>query len=334
MALEIGTYYPKQVLTNEEIASWNIAISRDGEALRTLTEEGIFRKVGVLGRHIAEAGENVVSMGVQAARKLVIEGEDVDFIFFSTSHPNGKDNGLEFIDTLKLTPKKGYLNVHAACSGYTLALSEIARDGSHFEGKSILVVGSEIYSPTIPDLREEKDPSLSQTIFSDGAAATKFVYEKDLRVLSFKNYQFPEDVADSLKMAVDPDLVRGPAITVPIPKSDTGKFWMDGGRVYNAVIASLPQLIMDTVNDATFQPEDISLLVPHQGSRHMLEGLAKRLPGFNVFSDIEWGNFSSASIPKALLRAADENLVKKGDKLVLAGFGAGLFASVSVVQLN
>lgn len=43
------------------------------------------------------------------------------------------------------------------------------------------------------------------------------------------------------------------------------------------------------------------------------------------FINIEkYGNTSSASIPIALTEAIDNGIIKRGDKIVLAGFGAGL----------
>lgn len=331
--ITIGTYLPKRVLTNEEIASWGITINKEGQPVKYLQASDIFKKTGVLRRHIALDNETVVNMGAAAARQILVEGEHVDFVYFSTSHPNGEDNALSLIDMLNPKPQ-WYMNIHAACSGFTFTLADIASDLGFFEGKSILVVASEIYSRTVPNLREERDPAFSQTIFSDGATAFKFVLGKDLKILSSKNYQFPEEVSNSIQMAADPELIVEPAISIPVPKSADGKFRMNGPVVYEVVTTALPALVEETVKEASLQSQDISLLIPHQGSRHMVEGLAKRMPSFTFIKDLEDGNFSSASIPKALLTATQEGRIKSKDRLVLAGFGAGLFASVCVVQLG
>ena len=91
---------------------------------------------------------------------------------------------------------------------------------------------------------------------------------------------------------------------------------------------------MNSIKGAKLEPRQIKMVIPHQASRHMIDALAKRLPALDFYRDLEDGNWSSASIPKAMARALDEGAIGTGDKLVLAGFGAGLFASVAVVQLN
>jgi 3-oxoacyl-[acyl-carrier-protein] synthase-3 len=62
-----------------------------------------------------------------------------------------------------------------------------------------------------------------------------------------------------------------------------------------------------------------------------MDAVAERLgvPEEKIASVIEWtGNTSSASIPLALVDAAERNRLKEGDLVLLSGFGAGMtFAS-------
>lgn len=130
------------------------------------------------------------------------------------------------------------------------------------------------------------------------------------------------------------DLVHHPALTVDIPPSENGHFWMDGKAVYEGVREIVPGLITNAIGGAGLETQQIRMVIPHQASRHMIEALAKRLTGLQIYSDLEDGNWSSASVPKAMLKALNEGAIASGDKIVLAGFGAGLFASVAVIQLN
>ena len=71
----------------------------------------------------------------------------------------------------------------------------------------------------------------------------------------------------------------------------------------------------------------IDILVPHQANIRIIRSAAKRLdlPMEKVFVNIDkYANTSGASIPIALDEAHREGRIKRGDIVVLTGFGAGL----------
>lgn len=141
-------------------------------------------------------------------------------------------------------------------------------------------------------------------------------------------------------MPVDMKLAQKPFICPvdsSIPQSDY--FQQDGFNVYRAVLEEIPDLIRKAVQKANLKPSDIKLVVPHQGSGKMVDGIQKKFilqngsKEFEVFKYVEEGNFSSASILVALAKAIEQGRVQKGDRVVLAGFGAGLFSSIAVIQV-
>ena len=46
----------------------------------------------------------------------------------------------------------------------------------------------------------------------------------------------------------------------------------------------------------------------------------------------EYGNTSAASIPIAISEMSEKNLLKKGDKLIAVGFGAGLTSGACLIK--
>ena len=73
--------------------------------------------------------------------------------------------------------------------------------------------------------------------------------------------------------------------------------------------------------------EDIAHILPHQANIRIISGALERLgaPLEKVPLIIhKYGNLSSASIPVALDEAVNEGKIKKGDNMVLVGFGGGL----------
>ncbi len=91
----------------------------------------------------------------------------------------------------------------------------------------------------------------------------------------------------------------------------------------------------EVLKKANISLEDIDLLIPHQANIRIIDGAIKRL-GIDrdkVFINLhKYGNTSSASIPVALDEAIAEGRVKKGQIIVLAGFGAGLTWGSSVMK--
>lgn len=329
-SISFGLYIPQGTLTNREIASWHIRTPGGN----LLTAEDVLKKTGVERRHIATKSETVEQMALVAVEEAMKKKRNAGLIIATTSYPD-RNLSQSLADAKNYFPLVN-IDIYAACSGFTRGLSFIKAHEMDFMGHSVLIVASEKYSDKVFDLRKgaESDPSLAQTIFSDGAVAMLFVYGKDLRVLSAINQRMEPRVSPAIKMPVERERMRPLYIEEFVPQSQSGKFEQDGRTVYRAVIDNVPRLIRETIKAARLEEGDIKLVIPHQGSGHIVEGLQERLPNLNVFSDVSDGNFSSASIPKALYKAREEGLIHRGDKVVLAGFGAGLFASVAVVEFH
>jgi len=330
--LGMGFYLPTDYITNQHIENWDI---RTGSGNK-LEAADIEKRTGILRRFV-EYHRTTEDMAERAAF-FAISGlkEPVKVVMVSSSYPTGNNIAQTVADRLHLQPHTT-LDIHAACSGFPRGLSFIKENEENFIGERILFIASEKYSPTLADLREnglENDPSMAQTIFSDGAYGIAFTYGRDLKILSALDYRFPEDVSKHLRMPVDRSKARKPFIEETIPPSESGFFEQNGREVYKAVRNGVPPLIYRAIDKAELTPDQIQLVIPHQGSKHVVEALQHQLPDLDVLADYENGNFSSASIIKGLYKAIQEKKVVKGDNVVFAGFGAGLFASTVVVHLS
>jgi 3-oxoacyl-[acyl-carrier-protein] synthase-3 len=75
--------------------------------------------------------------------------------------------------------------------------------------------------------------------------------------------------------------------------------------------------------------------VPHQANARIVQAAAKRLglPEERFYMNMdEYANTSAASIPIALGEMEEKGLLKKGDLIMLVGFGAGLTYGAVVVR--
>ena len=81
------------------------------------------------------------------------------------------------------------------------------------------------------------------------------------------------------------------------------------------------------LDQAGLGTEDIDLLIPHQANLRIIETAAKKLkfPMDKIMVNLEkYGNTSSASIPIALDEAVRSGRLRRGQRVCLVGFGAGL----------
>ena len=345
--ISFGMYLPEYVLTNNEVENWkhtNGGLVVDAKG-RHITADGIMKRTGIERRYIAAPHETTLFMGEEAAKRALRSGDKVDSVFFSSSYPIGVNQATKLSHDLGLSNRGGNLEIGAACSGFVRGLTFIKERERRYQGQNILFVTSEKYSDTCADLREispYEEPSQAQLIFSDGAVATRFTYGKDFQILSARNHSID---SDAITMPIDTSKRVAPHLCEPVPHSPF--FWQDGGAVLRTVVSEVPPLIDEVVEAAGLKPEDIKFVIPHQPSRHLLESLSKR-SRYTLVADFASGNFSSASIPKALKGIIEgqemsayrdgvalsnqQYTINPGDKVVLAGFGAGFFASVVVIE--
>jgi 3-oxoacyl-[acyl-carrier-protein] synthase-3 len=71
---------------------------------------------------------------------------------------------------------------------------------------------------------------------------------------------------------------------------------------------------------------DLALFVPHQANVRIMDAALKRLelPYERMANNIgEYANTTSATLPTALHQSLEKGMVKKGDYVVFAAFGAG-----------
>ena len=109
---------------------------------------------------------------------------------------------------------------------------------------------------------------------------------------------------------------------------------MDGQEVYRFATRRVPQCIEEALSDAGLTVPDIDLFVLHQANARIIDAVAKRLHADREKfpTNLERvGNLSSASIPVLLDELHKQGKLHRGDRIVLAGFGAGLTIGACVM---
>lgn len=110
---------------------------------------------------------------------------------------------------------------------------------------------------------------------------------------------------------------------------------MDGQAVFKFAARRVPEVIREVLDINELTTQDIDYYVLHQANKRIVEAVAKRL-GEDMekfpMNLQEYGNTSSASIPILLDEMNRDGRLKKGQRIIIAGFGAGLSWGANVLE--
>lgn len=312
-----GSYIPVHTMDNNDIAQ-----------LVETNDEWIRERTGVVKRHIIQE-ETTVSMAADAARKALENGnvsaEEVDLILVSTI----SSNVILPCAACEVQKAIGAVNatcfdLSAACTGFVFAYNTAVAYLASGMYRTILIIGSE----SLSNLTNWKDRGTC-ILFGDGAGAAV------VKAAEGKLY----------RAVTHSDGFKGEALTCTsrhnrnweeIPLEET-YMQMDGQAVFKFAVKRVPEAVKEVLEKNNMTAEEIDYFILHQANKRIVEAVAKRL---DVSIDKfpmnlqEYGNTSSASIPILLDEMSRDGRLKKGQKIILAGFGAGLSWGATILEWN
>ncbi|OQY09829.1 MAG: 3-oxoacyl-ACP synthase [Fusobacteriia bacterium 4572_132] len=309
----IGSYLPEKILTNFDL-----------EKIVDTTDEWIRTRTGIKERRIAGENEACSDLAIKASIKALedakVNPEDLDLIIVSTITPDFAFPATAALVQDRLGAKNAAaFDLEAACSGLVYGLVT----GSNFIAtgmyKKVLVIGSEVLSK-ITDWKDRN----TCVLFGDGASA--IVLEEVEKGNGIQSYDLGSDGSGGHTLDQPGGGSRNPASEETV-KDRMHYLKMKGQDVFKFAIKALPETSIKTLERVGMVAENVDLFVPHQANFRIISSAAKRLkvPVSKFYINLEkYGNTSSASIGIALDEAVKEGKVKKGDNVMLVGFGAGL----------
>lgn len=323
-----GSALPGRIVTNKEL-----------EQMVETSDEWIRERTGIAERHVS-VGETVVTLASEAARKALEQAgkraEEIDLILVATCSPEqylpccacqvqaavGAVNALAF-------------DVNAACSGFLFALNTADAYLRTGLAKNALIIGSEVLSKLV-DWTDRG----SCILFGDGAGAV--VVERCEASPGILGRALHSDGTGGGVLQCGARELTTPYARTSAVKTDQNQpmddrehfIQMDGQEVYRFATRRVPQCIEEALSDAGLTVPDIDLFVLHQANARIIDAVAKRLHADREKfpTNLERvGNLSSASIPVLLDELHKQGKLHRGDRIVLAGFGAGLTIGACVM---
>lgn len=315
----VGRYLPERIVTNTEM-----------EQMYRLNEGWIARRNGVLERRRADIhkGETSSFMAEKASLEALDDAglapQDLDLIINASGIPEQAipDGGPLLQRRLGLGSSGiTAMSIHTTCLSFLAALDVAASFIATDRYKNILISSSEMGSVGVYGTHPK-----SESLWGDAAAAAIVTVTPEhenscLEHVTFKTYG---DGAD-FTACHGAGAKRHPRY--PETSAEDCRFIMQGKEVLDMAMRKGPEFFSCFYPPALHQDfSDIDVVVPHQPSRAGLLGMAQfGIPEEKTVTTLEHlGNCVAASIPSTLYKAIRTRQLKRGDRLMLFGTGAGL----------
>lgn len=309
----IEFFFPKKRLTykklNEQFPKWKINKTK--------------KITGIENLFYSEKNQTSLDLAIQAIKKIKnfkLIKNSIDGIIFCTQTPNRfiPSNSSILHGIFNFKENCFTLDISHGCSGYIYGLTIAKKILEKKFCSNVLLINSDTYSKII----NPKD-RMTKVIFSDAASVTHLKYsnKKDYFFSSFgtsgENYK---------KLTLDYGGFE--------KKSKKNYLNMDGMGIMSFVNSKVPSQINKLLKENQLSQKQIKFFVFHQASKIAIDSLVRilELDKKKVIYDLKDGNTVSASIPIALKKIIKTKKLKRGDLILLSGFGVGLSWATSLIK--
>lgn len=316
-----GSYVPEKKLLNEELAKYV-----------DTSDEWIAERTGIKSRHIM-GQETTADMAALAADRAIenakIHADEIDMIIVSSVSSNLiLPNTACFVQEHIGAKNAFCFDINTACTGFIMAYNIAQSYMNSGLVETALIIGAEGLS-RIVDWSDRG----TCILFGDGAGAA--IIRKDKTAV--------------FETVMKSDGKKGKALTCHnefanrrrrVVDDEQDNYYstyveMDGQEIFRFAVKQVPECIHELMSKIEIPTDEIDMFVLHQANLRILQGIAKRLkvPMEKVPVNVsEYGNTSSACIPILLDSLNRNHEIKKGDKIIMSGFGAGVTLSATYME--
>ncbi len=307
----VAGFVPDYVLTNQELSQ-----------MVDTTDEWIMTRIGIKERRILKGeGKGTSDMAAPAVKQLLEKTntlpDEVDMLICGVVTPDMQFPATANIISDKVGIKNAFgYDLNAGCSSFLYALvtaSKFIESGTH---KKVIVVGADKMS-SITDYTDRA----TCPIFGDGAGAV--MLEPSLEGFGVLDSIMQVDGSGRKHLHQVAGGSMYPASIETVQKRQHF-IYQEGQPVFKSAVSNMADTAVEIMNRNSITPETLAWLVPHQANMRIIEATAKRMgiKKEQVMINIErYGNTTSGTIPLCLWEW--EPLLRKGDNVIIATFGAG-----------
>jgi 3-oxoacyl-[acyl-carrier-protein] synthase III len=321
--LSLASYTPEKVLTNADL-----------EKMVDTSNEWIVSRTGIKERHIVADDQATSDISVIAAKRALEKAglmpEDIDCYILATATPDMLFPSTACLVTAKLGLDKldspPAMDIAAGCTGFIYGLSQAKAFVESGMYKKVMVIGAETLSRIVD--WTDRDTCV---LFGDGAGCA---IVSEVESGGIVDCLLGSWGAGGMHLTLPAGGSLNPATAETVEKR-MHYIYMDGSDVFKFAVRAMGLGCNKILERVGLTADDIDWFVPHQANIRIVESAAKRLgiPMDKVLLSLDKiGNTSAASVPMTIDYAVKENKIKKGDRLLMVAFGAGLTWGASVVE--
>lgn len=308
----VGMYVPETVLDNKYF-----------ETIVETTDEWILSRTGIKERRRLDTGATsdlATGALLDLMKSTGLKPEEIDIIIVCTITPDMffPSTACLVQDNVKAVNAWGF-DLSAACSGFLFGLQTGASFIETGRYKKVVVIGADKMS-SITDYTDRN----TCILFGDAASAVLLEATEDLSIgLQDTILHCDGSGKESLYIKAGGSLNPPTRETVD---NNMHKLYQDGKAVYKVAVTGMANVSYEIMQKHNLTANDIAYLVPHQANLRIINATAEKanLPKEKVMINIDrYGNTTAATIPLCLAEFYKAGKLKKGDKLILAAFGAG-----------
>ncbi len=316
----LGSYLPEKILTNDDLSK-----------MMDTSDEWITERTGIKQRHIADPIKDRPSiMVVKAAKQAVeaagIDPKDIELIVTASTTPDliFPTMSTTIQEAIGASENCGCFDVNSACPGFVAAYNTVQSFIESGNAKLALVAGVECNSNFV-DWTDRG----TCILFGDGAGCAVLKAEEG------KRNEFIMRSSGKRGTCLHCESARQPYRKDEEDFDKLTGFNMNGREVFKFAITEVPKIIIDLSVKYGFDLGEIDYFILHQANQRIIEATAKKLKQplekfpMNIMNT---GNCSSASIPILLKEMNDKGMLARGQKIVMASFGAGLVWNANYIE--
>jgi 3-oxoacyl-[acyl-carrier-protein] synthase-3 len=306
-----GSYVPEQVVTNDALASLGC------------DADWIIQRTGIRERRHAPPEISTSDLAVVAAQRCLeatgVDRRDIDLVVLATLSPDYLLPATAAAVQDRLGLNCAAMDVSAACAGFMYSLVTGMQFVATGSSKLALVIGADTNSRVM-----NPDDKKTFPLFGDGAGAV--LLAPGAKEQGLISYTLGADGSGE-------QLLVRPAggSRVPLDAANrNGASWfvkMDGRPVFKWAVRLLEDSSRQVLDAAGYKTSDVDLWLFHQANIRILDAAADALAierGRLETHIDRYGNTSAGSVPIALDEALRAGRFRRGDLLLLCGFGGGL----------
>ncbi len=320
-----GMYVPPRVVTNADL-----------EKVMDTSDEWIRQRSGIeTRRHVDGIGTS--DLAYEAVQKALesagCTAHDIDLIILATLSADhifpGSSALLQARLGLETTPS---MDLRAQCTGflYSLNVGKLFVESGQY--KRVLVIGAEAHSPVLDFSTRGRDVTV---LFGDGAGAVVIEAATDDKS-SIGNIVLHSQGQYADRLWIERPGTRGGTWLTAEHLEQGKQFpYMEGRYVFKHAVERLTEVVKEVLDKEGLSVSEIDHFLFHQANIRINEKVAEVLgiPAEKCHNNIQkYGNCSAASIPMLLDETVRSGKIKRGQKLLMAAFGAGFTWGGAVVR--